>query len=110
MANDEAIHDGRIDLATEVDVTSNAARFYSALHRFAVSLTRNESDAADLAQQTFLILAQRLHQIRDFSQIKCWLFTTLHREFLHKIRRGIKHFEVELLPDIHDLATREPEP
>ncbi len=110
MANDEAIHDGRIDLATEVDVTSNAARFYSALHRFAVSLTRNESDAADLAQQTFLILAQRLHQIRDFSQIKCWLFTTLHREFLHKIRRGRKHFEVELLPDIHDLATREPEP
>ncbi len=110
MANDEAIHDGRIDLATEVDVTSNAARFYSALHRFAVSLTRNESDAADLAQQTFLILAQRLHQIRDFSQIKCWLFTTLHREFLHKIRRGRKHFEVEFLPDIHDLATREPEP
>jgi len=47
MANDEAIHDGRIDLATEVDVTSNAARFYSALHRFAVSLTRNESDAAE---------------------------------------------------------------
>ena len=110
MANDDAIHDGRIDLATEVDVTSNAARFYSALHRFAVSLTRNESDAADLAQQTFLILAQRLHQIRDFSQIKCWLFTTLHREFLHKIRRGRKHFEVEFLPDIHDLATREPEP
>jgi hypothetical protein len=25
----------------------NAARFYSALHRFAVSLTRNESDAAE---------------------------------------------------------------
>jgi len=42
MPNDEAIHDGRIDLATEVDVTSNAARFYSALHRFAVSLTRND--------------------------------------------------------------------
>ena len=110
MANDEAIHDGRTDLATEVDVTSSAARFYSALHRFAVSLTRNESDAADLAPQTFLILAQRLHQIRDFSQIKCWLFTTIRREFLRTVRLRKKHLETEFIPDIHDPPTREPEP
>jgi hypothetical protein len=56
MANDEEIQEGRIDLAPMVDVASIAARFYGGLYRFAVSQTKRESDAADLAQQTFLIL------------------------------------------------------
>jgi RNA polymerase sigma factor (sigma-70 family) len=53
-------------------------------------------------QQTFLILIQRLDQIRDFSKIKCWLFTTLRRNFFIKIRRHRKHPEVEFRPDVHD--------
>lgn len=110
MANDEAIREGRIDLAPMVDVASIAARFHGGLYRFAVSLTKSEPEAADLAQQTLLILIRRAHQIRDFSQIKCWLFTTLRREFLRTVRCGRKHSEVEFLPDIHDLGTRDPEP
>ena len=73
MKNDEATQDGGNCLGKEVDITSMAAQFYSALYRFAVSLTRSETDAADLVQKTFLVLTRRSHQIRDFSQIKCWL-------------------------------------
>ena len=68
----------------------------------AFGLTRSESEAADLVQQTFLVLIQRLEQIRDFSKIKCWLFTTLRRNFFIKIRRHRKHPEVEFRPDVHD--------
>jgi hypothetical protein len=32
----------------EMDITSVAARFYSTLYRFAVSLTRSDNNAADL--------------------------------------------------------------
>jgi len=93
MKNFEAIQDGANYLAEEMDIKSIAARFYSALYRFAVSLTRSENDAADLVQETFLALTRRSHQVRDFSQIKTWLFTTLRREFLRTIRRRKKHLK-----------------
>jgi Sigma-70 region 2 len=68
-------------------------RFYGPLYQFAVRLTRSESDAADLVQQTFLTMIQHLHQIRDLSRIKCWLFTTLRRIFLMEVRHRAKHLD-----------------
>jgi RNA polymerase sigma-70 factor (ECF subfamily) len=97
-------------LGEEMDITSIAARFYRALYRLAVSLTRSETDAAEPVQETFLALTRRSHQIRDFAQIKSWLFATLRREFLRTIRRRKRHFEVEFLPDIHNLPTSDLEP
>jgi RNA polymerase sigma factor (sigma-70 family) len=83
-------------------------RFYGPLYQFAVRLTKSESDAADLVQQTFFTLIQHLHQIRDLSKIKCWLFTTLRRNFLMEVRHRTKHREVEFLPDVHGLQTEDP--
>ena len=68
---------------------SIVSRFYPPLYRYALSLSKREAEAVDLTQQTFFILAQRAHQIRDISKVKCWLFTTLRREFLRvTILRG----------------------
>jgi RNA polymerase sigma-70 factor (ECF subfamily) len=63
------------------------SEFYEPLFRFAVSLTRTESDARDLTQHTFYVWATKGHQLRDFSKVKTWLFTTLHRAFLEGKRR-----------------------
>ena len=60
-------------------------------------------------QQTFLTFGQSLDQIRDLSKIKSWLFTTLHRHFLLKIRRHKKHPEVQFLPEAHDFPTEDPD-
>jgi len=70
---------------------------YEPLFRFAMSLTRVESDAQDLTQQTFYIWATKGHQLRDLSKVKAWLFTTLHREFLKTRRRQIKfpHYDLD---------------
>src|SRR5262245_5062655 len=62
---------------------------YEPLYRFAMSLTRAESDALDLTQQTFYVWATKGHQLRDISKVKTWLFTTLHRAFLAGRRRQI---------------------
>ncbi len=62
-------------------------RFYRPLYQFAFSLTRTETDACDLTQQTFYVWASKGHQLRDPSKVKSWLFTTLHREFLNSKRR-----------------------
>jgi RNA polymerase sigma factor (sigma-70 family) len=70
---------------------------YQPLFRFAMSLTRAESDAQDLTQQTFYIWATKGHQLRDISKVKTWLFTTLHRAFLESRRRQLRfpHHDLE---------------
>lgn len=65
------------------------------LYRFGLSLSRNESDACDLTQQTFLTWASKGHQLRDTSKVKTWLFTTLYREFLTRKRQSDRFVEVE---------------
>jgi RNA polymerase sigma-70 factor (ECF subfamily) len=76
---------GRPDFQQLVDA------HYASLYRFALSLARNENDAADLVQQTFAQWARKGHQLRDPSLAKTWLFTTLRREFLGTIRKAERY-------------------
>src|SRR6266581_6461778 len=80
----------------ELDFESLVSRYYSSLYQFAFSLTRTDTEASDLTQQTFYVWATKGHQLRDASKVKTWLFTTLHREFLEKQRRQIRfpHYEL----------------
>ena len=71
----------------KLDFESLVTLYYPPLYRFALSLTRNESDACDLTQQTFYVWAAKGHQLQDASKVKTWLFTTLHRLFLEMQRR-----------------------
>jgi RNA polymerase sigma-70 factor, ECF subfamily len=63
------------------------SEYYEPLFRFAMSLTRTESDALDLTQHTFQVWARKGHQLRDITKVKTWLYTTLHRAYLHTRRR-----------------------
>ena len=83
----------------ELDFEGLVNLYYASLYRFALSLTRKESDACDLTQQTFYIWANKGHQLKDRSKVKSWLFTTLHREFLETQRRHTRfpHYELEEL-------------
>lgn len=98
---------GGLDFQTVVD------QQYAPLFRFAVSLTKTESDAADLVQETFLTWATKGHQLKDPSKAKGWLFTTLHRRFLESQRRFVRfpHLDIsavdETLPAVEpDLVNR----
>ncbi len=61
--------------------------YYRDLYRFGFGLTGSEADAADLTQETFYIWANKGHQLKNPGNVKGWLFTTLHREFLKTCRR-----------------------
>ena len=80
---------GRLDFEKLVD------DFYAALYRFGLALSRNETDAEDLTQQTFYLWASKGHQLRDPSKVKTWLFTSLYREFLARRRDQERFVESE---------------
>jgi RNA polymerase sigma factor (sigma-70 family) len=83
-------------MSVELNFETLVDRYYGGLYRFALSLTQQESDAADLTQQTFQIWALKGHQLRDPSRVKTWLFTTLHRQFLQTRRKADRFPHVEL--------------
>jgi len=91
------------------DFEQLVALHYEALYRFALSLTRSESDACDLTQQTFYVWATKGHQLRDRNRVKSWLFTTLHREFLDSRRRSTRFPHFELQDAEPDLPTISPD-
>ncbi|MGD1978414.1 MAG: RNA polymerase sigma factor [Akkermansiaceae bacterium] len=78
-------------------------RYYQALYRFGFSLAKNPDRAADLVQQTFVIWAQKGHQLKDRSKAKTWLFTTLYREHLGMARRAQRNPETEISEAEHEL-------
>lgn len=81
----------------ELDFQNLVDLHYAPLYRFALSLARNESDAADLTQQTFCLWAEKgQRQLREAGGAKSWLFTTLYREFLGGRRRVTRHPQVPL--------------
>lgn len=73
--------------SSKLEFEDLVALYYGDLYRFALSMTRNEADALDLTQQTFYIWAEKGSQLRDAANVRSWLFTTLHREFLQLRRR-----------------------
>ena len=85
------------------DFESVVAGYYEPLYRFAISLTRSEADACDLAQQTFYMWATKGHQLRDPSKVKSWLFTTLHRAYLKTRRTQTRFPQCELTETDADL-------
>ncbi len=73
--------------------------YYMPLYRFALSLSRKETDASDLTQQTFFLWATKGHQLRDATKVKSWLFTSLYREFLGRKRQQDRLVDVEDNPE-----------
>ncbi len=59
----------------------------AALYRYAYRLAGNTVDAEDLCQQTFLLAQSKLHQLRDPSGARSWLFSILRNCFLKSFRK-----------------------
>ena len=94
----------------DMDLERLADQHYEPLYRFAVSLCANESDACDLVQETFYLLATKGHQIDDPSKVKSWLFTTLYRMFLGRRRRLVRFPHHELEEVAEELPEAPPQP
>jgi RNA polymerase sigma-70 factor (ECF subfamily) len=56
------------------------------VHRFALSLARNEAQAEDLVQETFLSAYRAFDRFRPGSNCKAWLFRICKNQFIDRVR------------------------
>jgi RNA polymerase sigma-70 factor (ECF subfamily) len=92
-------------MTDKTDKTTNDRRFEAEalrwlpdVARYALSLTRSESDADDLVQDAFLTAYQRWHQFQEGTDCRAWLFTICRHRF-YRVRAR----------DERQLATEDPE-
>jgi RNA polymerase sigma-70 factor (ECF subfamily) len=68
--------------AFETDALSHLDSLYGA----ALRLTRNEADAQDLVQDTYVKAFRSAKQFKQGTNLKAWLFTILHNTFRNRLR------------------------
>jgi len=74
------------------------------VHRFALSLTRDESDADDVVQDTFLRAYRSWHTYLPGSDCRRWLFTICRNVFLRSRERYRPTVELEA-SEVDSVAT-----
>jgi RNA polymerase sigma-70 factor (ECF subfamily) len=82
---------------------------YLPLYRYAYRLSGSSADAEDLTQEAYCKAQSQLHQLRDPSRAKAWLFSILRNAYLHR-RRTDRHQSSMPLDGVGDLAGPPPEP
>ncbi|HEY3908525.1 MAG TPA: RNA polymerase sigma factor [Stellaceae bacterium] len=66
------------------------------LTRYAVSLTHDRVDAEDLVQEALSRALAKIHLWRLGTDLRAWLFTIMHHEYVSEMRRAAR--ERELAP------------
>jgi RNA polymerase sigma-70 factor (ECF subfamily) len=61
------------------------------VYRFALYTARNESDAKDLVQDTYLKAYRFFDKFQEGTDCKAWLFKILKNTFINTMRRNKKH-------------------
>ena len=72
------------------------------IYRFALSRLRNEADAQDAVQETFLLAHRRIHTLRDSSRLRSWLMTIAYRVVIQTVRDRCTISDGTSLVDSHD--------
>lgn len=87
-----------------------ALPWMNAVHRFALSLTRDGDAAQDLVQDTYLRAYRSWHTYERGTSCRSWLFTICRNTFLHGLERRSVRDEVPaaaLNVDAESAATRD---
>ena len=80
-----------------------ALRWLPEVTRFAISLTRNEVDAEDLVQETFLRAYRSWHLYEPGTECRGWLFTICRNHFL-RLRERDRRQVICDDPELESLA------
>ena len=79
------------------------------LYRFCLSLTRSESEAEELVQETFLRAMQSVNKLPDAANLDAWLFRVarnVHISRLRKQKKEVGDAALDAVPSGEDIEDR----
>ncbi|HMD25580.1 MAG TPA: sigma-70 family RNA polymerase sigma factor [Streptosporangiaceae bacterium] len=81
-------------------------RYASPLYTYCRSLLREPADAADAVQDTFVIAASRLAELRDRNRLRPWLYAVARNECHRRLRARTVQVATPLdeMPDVTDTS------
>src|ERR1700722_12452114 len=81
-------------------------RYASPLYTYCRSLLREPADAADAVQDTFVIAASRLAELRDRNRLRPWLYAVARNECHRRLRARKVQVTTPLdeMPDVTDTS------
>lgn len=79
-------------------------RYADRVHAFATTVLRDPDEAADVTQDTFIVAARRLDQLRDPAKLRPWLFAIARHEAFRRAKKRQRHV---LTDEIDDQASLE---
>ncbi len=82
-----------------MDFESVYRRFYPDVYRYSFSLTKNEKEAEEIAQETFVKALKAIDSYDGSKDIRAWLFTITKNSFISKCRKGKHESNYELISD-----------
>ncbi len=75
-------------------------RFAPSLYDTAAAMLSDRDEAADVVQDTFLVAAERMGQLRDPERIKAWLFAIARHEIYRRTKRRRRVTPSEWVPEM----------
>ena len=78
------------------------------LRRYARALTRDVCAADDLVQDSLTRALGKLHLWQNGTDLRAWLFTILHNQYVNYVRRSVREGAAVGLNDNEPLLTRAP--
>ena len=90
-------------MADPAGFQSQAMPFMDGLYSAALRMTRNQADAEDLVQETFLKAYRSFDSFAEGTNLRAWLYRILTNTYISSYRAKQRRPEVEDVEDIEDL-------
>ena len=78
------------------------------LRRYARALARDVAAADDLVQDCLARALDKLHLWQEGTDLRAWLFTILHNQYVNQVRRAVREGAAVGLSDTEPMLTRAP--
>lgn len=90
------------------DIYRNMEAEIPRLRRYARALTRDVGAADDLVQDCLVRALDKLHLWQEGTDLRAWLFTILHNQYVNRVRRAVREGIAVGLSESEPLLTRAP--
>src|SRR5260370_42563872 len=90
------------------DIRPRIAAEIPRLRRYARALTRDVTAADDLVQDCLTRALSKVHLWQEGTDLRAWLFTILHNQYVNQVRRAVREGTAVGLSDTEPLLTRAP--